>query len=178
MPDRRIVKASARATPLLLDIVESTAHLTESTLHTRRVEDAIEAASATDLSLGHCSYFIGFEDHLPFGFIGLGAREECGEVVGPYLYRDYLRKGYGSFLVNHLLEIAEDIDLHIFFVLASQNDPSIVPFFTHNGFEVISDDPEVISRWRDGLLADHELVRGSILLARLVDRMSRENDSR
>lgn len=167
MPDRRILKASDRAVPLLLDIIQSTKSLTEGSLASITLLSNSSESSDQVAVPNTAEFFIGFEDHLPFGFVGTIPLEDCGELKGPYLYRDYLHKGYGAFLLNYVVEQARSRKIRVLFLLIQSAAGLDVNFFRRNGFEIISDDVQYMRRWHDGLLAARSIPAGSILLARI-----------
>lgn len=169
MPERRIVKANSHAVPLIMDIVESAAFLPGVDLLERRLSERLTSSSATGSSLGPCEYFLGFEDHFPFGFVGFAPLEDCGELIGPFLYRDCLGKGLGEYLLNQVCEIVRLQDLRLLFALISSDSQKAENFLIRNGFEHVSADAEFIKRWRDGLLADTVLEPGTLLFARIID---------
>ena len=124
--------------------------------------------SATETSFGQCEYFLGFEDHFPFGFVGLKAVDDCGEFCGPFLYRDYVGKGLGNYLLTEITRLARTKELRLLLTMIPCQADRAQDFLIRNGFELISGDAEFISRWRDGLLADRQLESGTVLFARLV----------
>jgi N-acetylglutamate synthase-like GNAT family acetyltransferase len=169
MPLRRISKANSHAVPLLMDIIESTAYMPGVDLIKNRLTATLASGSADDLSLGSCNHFIVFEDHFPLGFIGLSPMEDCGEIIGPCLYRDCFGRGLGEHLLEHLFSIARLRELRLLFVLAGADAPHAASFLVRQGFEPVSSDHEFIKRWRDGLLADIPLQPATTLFARLLD---------
>lgn len=169
MSERRIVKANPHAIPLMLDIVESTAFLPGGSQLRARFVEMLSSQAATQTLFGSCEYYLAFEDHFPFGFVGLATLEDCGEVRGPFLYRDYLGQGYGEYLLSQIHDMARDRDLRLLFALIPADTLKAQSFLVRHGFELISTDSEFIRRWRDGLLADACLETGTALLARLVE---------
>ena len=169
MSEIRYSNANVHALPLLLDIIDSTTFLFEDFRPSWRLHEEIEAASATGLSLGRGEYIIGFQDHSPFGFVGLYENEECGELFGPFLYRDYFRKGLGTLLFHEICNLARSKEMTIIYSLLPNNATWAISFFTHCGFESISDEPEIIKRWCDGLLADKKIPEYSLLMAILLE---------
>jgi N-acetylglutamate synthase-like GNAT family acetyltransferase len=170
MSDRRIVKANPHATPLMLDIVESTSFLPGGDLFRARFVEMLSSQAAAQLSFGSCEYYLGFEDHFPFGFVGLTPLDDCGELRGPFLYRDYLGQGCGEYLLSQIHDLARNRELHLLYSLIPEDAQKAQSFLIRNGFELISTDPQFIRRWRDGLLADAQLEIGSALFARLIER--------
>jgi len=170
MPERRFVKANPHAIPLMLDIVESTAFLPGGDQLRARFIEMLSSQAATQMSFGGCDYYLAFEDHFPFGFIGLAPLDDCGELRGPFLYRDYLGQGYGEYLLSQIHDMARDRELRLLYALIPADVPKACNFLVRNGFELISTDSRFIKRWRDGLLADTSLEIGTTLLARLIER--------
>lgn len=169
MSERRIVKANPHAISLMLDIVESTAFLPGADRLRADFMEWFSSQAAAQLSFGGCEYYLGFEDHFPFGFVGLKPLDDCGELRGPFLYRDYLGKGYGEYLLSHIHDLARNRELHLLYSLIPEDAQKAQSFLLRNGFELISADPQFIKRWRDGLLADSQLEVGSALFARLIE---------
>jgi GNAT superfamily N-acetyltransferase len=170
MSERRIVKANPHAIPLMLDIVESTSFLPGGDLFRARFVEMLSSKSATQTSFGGCEYYFGFEDHFPFGLIGFAPLDDCGELRGPFLYRDYLGQGYGEYLLSQIHDLARNRELHLLYALIPEDAQKAQSFLFRNGFELISTDPQFIKRWRDGLLADTQLETGTTLFARLIER--------
>ena len=168
MPERRLVKANPHAVPLMLDIVESTLSLPGGDALHRQLIDGFASQSATETSFGQCEYFLGFEEHFPFGFVGLKAVDDCAEFCGPFLYRDYIGKGLSDFLMTEVIRLARGEELRLVFTIIPREATNAQDFLIRNDFELISGDAEFIKRWRDGLLANRPLETGTILFARLV----------
>jgi N-acetylglutamate synthase-like GNAT family acetyltransferase len=169
MSERRIVKANPHAIPLMLDIVESTAFLPGGDRLRAEFVEMLSSEAATQSSFGSCEYYIAFEDHFPFGFVGLAPLDDCGEVRGPFLYRDYLGQGYGEYLLSQIHDMARSRELRLLYALIPADAQKAQSFLVRNGFELISTDSQFIRRWRDGLLADACLETGTALLAQLVE---------
>ena len=170
MPERRLVKANPHAIPLMLDIVESTTFLPGGDQLRARLVEMLSSQAATQMSFGSCEYYLAFEDHFPFGFVGLATLDDCGELRGPFLYRDYLGQGYGEFLLSQIRDLARDRELRLLYTLIPADAPKAQSFLVRNGFELVSIDTQFIKRWRDGLLAETSLEAGTALLARLIER--------
>ena len=168
MPERRLVKANPHAVPLMLDIVESTLSLPSGGALHRQVIDGFASQSATETSFGQCEYFLGFEEHFPFGFVGLKALDDCGEFCGPFLYRDYVGKGLGDYLMTEIIRLARAEEMRLLFTMIPRDATRAQDFLIRNDFESISGDAGFIKRWRDGLLADRPLESGMVLFARLI----------
>ncbi len=171
MGERRFVKANPHAIPLLLDIMDSTADLGGGSLHQSQLIQDMSSHPAAEATLGAGEYYLGFEDHFPFGFVGLKALDDCGELCGPFVYHDYLGKGYGEFLFAQILEIAREKDLRLLFTMIPKASDNARDFLFRNGFDLISSDLELVKRWRDGLLAERKLETNAILLARLIGQI-------
>ena len=169
MSERRIVKANPHAIPLMLDIVESTAFLPGGEQFRARFVERLSSQAATQASFGNCEYYIAFEDHFPFGLVGLAPLDDCGELRGPFLYRDYLGRGYGEYLLSQIHNLARDRELRLLYALIPADASKAQSFLVRNGFELVSTDSQLLKRWRDGLLADACLETGTALLARLVE---------
>lgn len=168
MPDRRIVKASNHALPLLRDIIDSTSFLIKDSPAHGSIPGILEPSFGGDYSPESQEYFVGFEDHLPFGFVGFAPEEDCAEVFGPFLYRDFLHRGCGTCLLGYLIDLAKSRNIRVLYLLMPIRDERAIAFFSRNGFEVVSDSPEFIKRWRDGLLAARPIADGAILLAQVL----------
>lgn len=168
MPDCRIVKANPHAIPLMLDMVDSTNYLPGGDRLAESFAERLAAVSATLSSFGSAEYFLGFEDHYPFGFAGFAAIDDCAELIGPFLYRDYLGKGLGVFLLNQICDTVRLRELRLLFALIPSEASQAEGFLIRSGFETVSADPEFIKRWRDGLLAEIRLEERVVLLARLI----------
>ncbi|GEM_PF-1940077 len=170
MPERRIVRANHHAIPLLIDIVESTAFLPGGDKLRTRFIDELSSHAATQTSFGAGEYYLGFADHLPFGFVGLTPLDDCAELRGPCLYRDYLGQGYGGYLLSEIVNISCRRELHLLYELIPTGAQEAWSFLIRNDFELISTDSPFIKRWRDGLLADLPVEDGTALFARLIGR--------
>jgi len=169
MSERRIVKANPHAIPLMLDIVESTAFLLGAEQLRKRFIEMLSSQAATQTSFGSCEYYLAFEDHFPFGFVGLAPLDDCGELRGPFLYRDYLGQGYGEYLLSQIHDLARSRELRLLYALIPADAQKAQSFLVRNGFELVSADSQFIKRWRDGLLADACLETGTALFARLIE---------
>lgn len=170
MSERRIVKANPHAIPLMLDIVESAAFLPEGDQLRARFIEMLSSRAATQTSFGSCEYYLAFEDHFPFGFVGLAPLDDCGELRGPFLYRDYLGQGYGEYLLSQIHDMARSKELRLLYALIPADAQKAQSFLVRNGFDLVSTDFQFIKRWRDGLLAETSLETGTALLARLIER--------
>lgn len=170
MSERRTVKANPHAIPLMLDIVESTPFLPGADRLRARFVEMLSSQAPTQTSFGSCEYYLAFEDHFPFGFVGLAPLDDCGELRGPFLYRDYLGRGYGDYLLSQIHDVARSRELRLLYALIPTDARKAQSFLVRNGFESVSVDPEFIKRWRDGLLADTSLEIGMALFARLIER--------
>jgi GNAT superfamily N-acetyltransferase len=114
-------------------------------------------------------YLIAFERFIPFGFVGAETIDDCCRLVGPYLYRDYLGRGYGKFLLQAAISRAHTEGALVLYSLGQRDAAWFTRFLLRSGFEAISDNPEDIRRWRDGLLAGRSLPVGTTLFARLIE---------
>jgi GNAT superfamily N-acetyltransferase len=170
MSERRIVKANPHAIPLMLDIAESTAFLPGGDRLRARFVEMLSSQSATQTSFGNCEYYLAFEDHFPFGFVGLAPLDDCAELHGPFLYRDFLGQGYGEYLLSQIYDLVRGRELRLLYALIPAEASKAQSFLVRNGFEFVSTDSQFIKRWRDGLLADVSLETGTAMLARLIER--------
>jgi N-acetylglutamate synthase-like GNAT family acetyltransferase len=168
MPDRRFVKANPHALPLMLDIVESTASLAGgSALHAQLI-DELSSQAVSQASFGGTDFYLGFEEHFPFGFAGIESVDDAGRLYGPFVYRDYVGKGYGNYLFQEIVNVATDKGLRLVFALIPAEAVTARSFLSQRNFDLISADPDFIKRWRDGLLAEMELEPEVVLWARLT----------
>jgi GNAT superfamily N-acetyltransferase len=167
---RRVIRATRRAVPLLTDIISSTSYLYAEVLPAEELAWPPNAQERIRAEITSADYLIGFEHNLPFGFVGIEKIEACCRLIGPYLYREYLGKGYGEFLLDFGIKLASATGLNPIFLLVHRQATWATAFFGRHGFEQISDDPEFIRRWRDGILADYPLPGNQVLMARLLDR--------
>jgi len=172
MSERRIVKANPHAIPLMLDIVESTSFLPGGNQLRARFVESLSSQAATQASFGGCEYFLAFEDHFPFGFGGFAQLDDCAELRGPFLYRDYLGQGYGEYLLSQIHELARGRELRLLYAFIPADSLKAQSFLIRNSFEFVSADSQFIKRWRDSLLVDVHLEIGTALLARLIERES------
>jgi N-acetylglutamate synthase-like GNAT family acetyltransferase len=170
MSERRIVKANHHAIPLMLDIVESTALLPSGDQLRARFVEMLSSQAATQTSFGGCEYYLAFEDHFPVGFVGLAPLDDCGELRGPFLYRDCLGQSFGEYLLSQVHDMAREKGLRLLYALLPADARIAQSFLVRNGFELVSTDSQFIKRWRDGLLAETLLEPGTALLARLIER--------
>ena len=164
------MKANPHAIPLMLDIVESTTFLPGGDQLRARFVERLSSQAATETSFGGYEFYLAFEDHFPFGFVGLAPLDDCGELRGPFLYRDYLGQGYGEYLLSQIYDMARDRELRLLYAMIPVDALKARSFLVRNDFELVSTDSQFIKRWRDGLLADARLETGTVLLARLVER--------
>jgi GNAT superfamily N-acetyltransferase len=169
MSERRVIRATGRALTLLADIVASTSYLYAATLPPDEYTRVIGGEERIKEQLSVGDYLIGFEEHLPFGFVGAEKVEESCRLIGPFLYREYLGRGYGRFLLEYGIKLARGTGLNPIYQLIHRKADWAVNFFTHWGFEQISDDVEFIRRWHDGLLADKSVPENHLLMALLLD---------
>ena len=170
MSERRIVKANPHAIPLMLDIVESTAFLPGGDRLRARFVEMLSSQAATQMSFGSCEYYVAFEDHFPFGFVGLAPLDDCGELRGPFSIATISVKGYGEYLLSQIHDMARSRELRLLYALIPADAQKAQSFLVRNDFELISADSQFIKRWRDGLLADAPLETDTALLARLIEQ--------
>lgn len=168
MPDRRFSTANQHAIPLLEDIVESTRYLyANPTDQSPPLLDFVHIDEEREL--GRREFYIGFEDHFPFGFIGLVNHKIAAEIIGPFLYREYLGRGYGGDLLDYARLHAADRGETLIFALVPATAPWALSFYARQGFDFLSGQPEFIRRWNDGLLADRYPLEGLSLVTYLPD---------
>ena len=168
MSSRRVTKANQHARILLQDIADSTRWLYE----TPQFEDHQADDFASLYEHPHAlrrDYFIGFEKHIPFGYVGLQVIEETAEIVGPFLYREYLGQDFGKYLLEYAVDVSRAREAGIIFTLVPGDATWAVNFFSRNGFDPVSSDPEFVKRWHDGLLAARELAAGIVLFACMIE---------
>lgn len=155
--------------PLLVDIVDSTAYLYSDLADSAAGSPKPSVEDKVREWLVSADLLIGFEENLPYGFVGAEKVESCCRLIGPYLYRDYLGRGYGLILLDQGIKLARGTGLNPVFALMDTRASWAVSFFSYNGFERIADDPEFIKRWHDGLLANRQMSPTTLLMARLLD---------
>lgn len=167
MSELRIVRAGQHALTLLVDIRENAQR--------GLCDDLIEFAGddyaglhehATETST---HYFIGFDDHLPFGYVRISIDDGEGEVTGPYLYPDYLRSELQTALIEFALEFMQNLSVRLVYALALTVIPGTVEAYSNARFEDLSDDPQFIKRWHDGILAQRTIPAQTRLLARILE---------
>ncbi len=168
MSTRRVTKANQHARVLLQDIADSTSWLYETPALELRPVDDFSSLFEHPHAMRR-DYFIGFEKHIPFGYVGLQVLDEAAEIVGPFLYREYLGQDYGRYLLEYVLDIARAREAGIAFTLTPCQATWAVNFFSRNGFDPVSSELEFIKRWHEGLLADRELPPETVLFARIVE---------
>ncbi len=169
MSTRRITKANQHARVLLQDIADSTRWLYETPLLEDYPRDDFAALYEHPHALRR-DYFVGFEKHIPFGYVGLQVVDEAAEIVGPFLYREYLGQDYGKFLLEYALDVARARESGIAFTLSPCRATWAVNFFSRNGFDPVSSEPEFIKRWHEGILAARELTGEVVLFAKILDK--------
>lgn len=173
MSSRRVSKANQHARVLLQDIADSTRWLYE----TPELEDYPTDNFSALFEHPHAlrrDYFIGFEKHIPFGYVGLQVLDDAAEVIGPYLYREYLGQDYGKYLLEYVIDVARAREAGIAFSLAPSWATWAVNFLSRNGFDPVSSEPEFIRRWHDGRLASRELPEGTVLFASIVEPLNQK----
>ncbi len=169
MSEKRVIRATGRALTLLADIVASTSYLYAAALPPEEYTQVVGNEEKIKARLSVGDYLIGFEDHIPFGFVGAERVEDCCRLIGPCLYREYLGRGYGHYLLDYGIKLARATGLNPVYQLIHHRADWAVSFFAHWGFEQVSDDIEFIKRWHDGLLADKSVPENHLLMASLLD---------
>jgi GNAT superfamily N-acetyltransferase len=165
----RVVIARERAAVLLMDIVDSTAHFYEPFYGPGQYQPLPNDVRALAKKIREGLYLVGFERFIPFGFVGVEGVEDTSRLVGPYLYRDYLGEGYGKFLLDRAMESIQLTAEKLVHTLVHNRAHWAIGFFKRWGFEPISDQPEFIKRWHDGVLAAEAVLPQHMLMARLTD---------
>jgi GNAT superfamily N-acetyltransferase len=173
MSSRRVTKANHHARVLLQDIADSTRWLYETPQLEEYPPDNFSSLYEHPHALRR-DYFIGFEKHIPFGYVGLQVLDEAAEIVGPFLYREYLGQDYGKYLLDYALDVARAREAGIAFTLVPSGADWAANFFSRNGFDPVSAEVEFLRRWHEGVLAARELPGGIVLFASLVDAPSRK----
>ncbi len=148
MPEVRIVRAGKHAVTLLADIRENAV---------RDLNDALNHFANDDYAGLHehaseCSthYFIGFENHLPFGYIRISIDDGECEVIGPYLYPDYLRSELQAALIEFAVEYMQNLKVRLVYALVLTAIPGAMEAFSGARFEDISKTPSLSN---DGMTA-------------------------
>lgn len=174
MAERKLTRARRAAAAMVQDIIDSTAHFYYPWIPPDAYAPLPREHDLLEVELEQGTFWAGFENHLPFGFVGLMAREGAGKLVGPYLYRDYLGCGCGKVLLDQALADARELQLNPIYVLVHREAAWALSFYRRWGFEVIAEDPEFIARWHDGLLAGEDIPHDHVLLASLTDNIFSE----
>jgi len=168
MSSRSVTKANHHARALLQDIADSTRWLYETPQLEEQPEDDFASLYEHPHALRR-DYFIGFERNIPFGYVGLQVIDEAAEIIGPFLYREYLGQDYGRYLLEYNLDVARAREAGIAFTLVPGDATWAVNFFSRNGFDTVSREAEFIKRWHDGVLASRDLPADTVLFASLVE---------
>jgi GNAT superfamily N-acetyltransferase len=174
MSEKSFTRARRNAATLVADIIDSTAHFYYPWIPPDAYAPLPRELDALEVELEQGIFWIGFEKNFPFGFVGISAREGAGRLIGPYLYRDYLGQGYGKALLDKALETVQELGLNPAYALAHREAEWALNFYRRWGFEVVSDDPEFIARWCDGLLANEQIPNDHLLLATLTENLFSE----
>jgi len=167
MPELRYLRAGRRALPLLQDILEAVLNGQSAEVQAMLQDDFAELLNADDNP--DISYLVGFEDHLPIGYIKCIHTELTLELVGPFLYIDYATVEYSNYLINKARSYMASQESRLIFALIPESLISVNASYPVAGFDEVSNQIELIKRWRDGLLADRLLAPGAILFAQLID---------
>lgn len=175
MPELRIVRAGQHALTLLSDIHDNAL---------RELSEDLILFGADDYNGLHdhateCSvhYFIGFEDHRPFGYVRISIDEGECEITGPYVYPDYLRGDFQAALIEFAVDYMQNLKVRLVYALVLTAIPGIAEAYTNTHFEDLSDDPQFIKRWHDGVLAHRVIPSGTQLFARILESSSKPIDS-
>ncbi|MCK4857590.1 MAG: hypothetical protein KAT58_06465, partial [candidate division Zixibacteria bacterium] len=113
MAEKRLARAGQHAIPLILDIIDSTFYLYGEILEPEELAPREITAKQVVGWLKRGEYRIGFENFMPFGFVGCEAMADCCRLIGPYLYREYLGQEYGKFLLDAGIRWARDRNLSV-----------------------------------------------------------------
>lgn len=167
MPELRYLRAGRRALPLLQDILEAALNGQSAEVQAMLHDDFAELLNAEDNP--GVSYIVGFEDHVPIGYVKCIHSELILELVGPFLYVDYATVESSSHLIRKAKTYMESQESRLVFALIPESLVPVGNSYPVAGFDEVSDQPELIKRWRDGLLADRLTAAGSILYAQLID---------
>ena len=167
MSDLRFVRANQHAIPLLEDILENALRcLPEETA--ALFHDDFAAVLNSQSGEGR-HYEIGFQEHVPVGYVRYDIGEAILEVSSPWLYPDYLHEDIAEAMVMHCIEVAKLSAAVVVYGLIPVALDVVLQALQSNDFEIISAEPEFIRRWRDGLLADRSLPTGVCLVANLIE---------
>ncbi|MBK7093150.1 MAG: hypothetical protein IPH59_15795 [bacterium] len=175
MSNLRIVRAGQHALTLLVDIRENAEReLSEDTLLLTTDSYSELREHATESST---HYFLGFEDHMPFGYVRISIEYGECEIVGPYLYPDYNRHELQILLIEHALNFMHNQKVRLAYVLVPMAYTGSAEAYSSSHFEDISDNAEFIKRWHDGVLAHRPIPNNTRLFARLLDSEPQLTDS-
>ena len=175
MSDLRIVRAGQHALTLLSDLRENAEDgLSEETIRLTSDNYSELHDHATECST---HYFIGFADHLPFGYVRISIDEGEGEVTGPYLYPDYLRSELQAALIEFAVDYMQDLKVRLVYALVLTAIPGTIEAFSSARFEDLSCDPQFIKRWHDGILAHRAVPPETQLFARILESGATPSDS-
>lgn len=175
MSNLRIVRAGQHALTLLVDIRENAEReLSEETLPLTNDSYSELHEHATECSY---HYFLGFEDHMPFGYVRISIDEGECEIVGPYLYPDYNRQELQIVLIEHALDFMRSLKVRLVYVLVPLAYTGSADAYSSSHFEDISDNVEFMKRWHDGVLAHRSIPTNTRLFARILDAHSPLIDS-
>lgn len=167
MPELRYLRAGRRALPLLQDILDAALTGQPAEVQAMMQDDFAELLNVEDNP--DISYIVGFEDHVPFGYVKCIHTELTLELVGPFLYVDYATVESSGHLIRKARTAMAPQESRLVFALIPESLIPVDSSYPAAGFDEVSNQIELIKRWRDGLLADRLLAPGSILFAQLID---------
>jgi hypothetical protein len=175
MTDIRIARAGPHSLALLTDIRDNAArHISPELvpLFRNSFDDLYE--HATECSV---HYFLGFADHRPFGYVRLAIEEGEAEISGPRFYPEYQTPIYTSSLLEFAIAFLQKQSVRMVYSLARPANTAELEGYADALFEDISDDPEFVRRWHDGILADRAIPSGTRLFVRLLELPDTPADS-
>jgi hypothetical protein len=175
MTDIRIARAGPHALALLTDIRDNAARQSSSELapsDRNSFDDLYE--HATECSV---HYFLGFADHRPFGYLRLAIEEGEAEISSPRFYPEYQSPIYTSSLLEFAIAFLQKQSVRMVYSLTRPANDTELEGYVDALFEDISDDPEFVRRWHDGILADRPIPAGTKLFVRLLESLDSPADS-
>ncbi len=175
MSEVRIVRAGKHAVTLLADIHENAVRDLGDTL----IHFANDDFGGLHDHASECSthYFIGFEEHLPFGYIRISIDDGECEISGPYLYPNYLHRDLQTTLIEFTVDYMQNLKVRLAYALVVTAIPGAKEAFSSARFEDISDDPLFIKRWHDGILAHRAVPPDTQLFALILESSALPVDS-
>lgn len=167
MSELRITRAGPHALTLLVDIRENAQRLLSDELITLLFDDFHDLHEhASECSI---HYFIGFENHFPYGYVKVSLDDGEGEIAGPYSYAEYSDGPLQTALLAYALDFCQKHQVRLVYSLNIKGILGAAESYLQTGFEDISDDSQFIKRWHGGILADRVIPPGTQLFARLLE---------